>query len=67
MKVPVYVNGIRWTTFGYSHDTRKPNPHIARDLGITQNEAQALARCHRTKEWYFEIVRGRLREQDQQQ
>ena len=49
MKVPVYVDGIRWTTFGYSHDTRKPNPHIARDLGITQNEAQALARCHRRR------------------
>ena len=57
MKVFVYVDGILEKTFGFSHDARKPNPHIANSLGISRTDVQALARCQRSKEWYFNLLR----------
>ena len=58
MKVMVYVDGIWEKTFGFSHDANKPNPHISRNLGISPSETQALARCHKSKDWFFDLVRA---------
>ena len=57
MKVHVYVDGKRVKTFGFSHDAKKPNPHIAGSLGISLRDTQALARCQKSEEWYFEHFR----------
>lgn len=57
MKVHVYVDGVWEKSFGFSHDARKSNHHIAGNLGISQADTQALARCHKPKEWYFSLVR----------
>ena len=42
-----------------SHDARKSNHHIAANLGISQADTQALARCHKSKDWYFGLIRKR--------
>ena len=57
MKVHVYVDGIWEKTFGFSHDAKKTNPHIAKHLGISRTDAQELARCHKSKDWYFDLLR----------
>ena len=57
MKVHVYVDGIWEKTFGFSHDKKKANHHIAGSLGISQIETQELARCRRSRDWYFDVVR----------
>ena len=44
MKVHVYVDGVWEKSFGFSHDARKSNHHIAGNLGISQADTQALAR-----------------------
>ena len=59
IKVHVYVDGIWEKSFGYSHDSHKPNSHIADNLGISRNEAQQLARCHKSRDWYFDLLRER--------
>ena len=62
MKVRVFVDGIWERTFGFSHDAKKPNPHIADNLGISREEARELARCQKSKEWYFNLLREQRNE-----
>ena len=57
MKVFVRVDGFLEKIFGFSHDRKKPNAHIADSLGITRKEAQELARCQKSKDWYFDLLR----------
>ena len=66
MKVKVYVDGLLETVFGFSHDAKKPNPHIARSLRIPLSDTQALARCDKTAEWYFDKVRKDREDQNQE-
>ena len=64
IRAKVYVDGIWEKTFGFSHDKSKSNPHIAKNLGISWTEAQELARCQKSKDWYFDRLRQQ-REQEQ--
>ena len=57
IRAKVYVDGIWEKTFGFSHDRHKSNPHIANDLGISRKETQELARCQKSKDWYFDLLR----------
>ena len=57
MKVHVCVDGIREKSFGFSHDAGKSNHHMAGNLGVSQADTQALARCHKSKDWYFNLIR----------
>ena len=57
VRAKVYVDGIWEKTFGFSHDRSKPNPHIANNLGISQKNTQELARCQKSKDWYFDLLR----------
>ena len=57
MKAFVHVDGILEKIFGFSHDKRKFNPHIADNLGISRKEAQELAQCKKSKDWYFDFLR----------
>ena len=61
-KVEVFVDGKLEKIFGFSHDAKKPNPHIAQNLGISRKETQRLARCHLSREWYFGLLRRRRRQ-----
>ncbi len=59
MKVKIYVDGILETHFGYSHSLKEGNHHIPRQLRISASDTRDLARCDKTREWYFDQVRER--------
>ena len=53
----VAVDGTIVKRFGIRRGSRSLNTHIVKDLGISLSNAQALARCDLSKDWYFNKVR----------
>ena len=49
----ICVDGRIWTTFGVSHGKHNSNLHILPQLGVSYTEAQQLASCHLSREWYI--------------
>ena len=62
LRFAVYVDGIHWTTIGFSHGKHNANMNIPGELQIPYKETMQLARCTKSQSWYFERVRAKLRE-----
>ncbi len=62
LRFAVHVDGILWATIGYSHGKHNSNMNIPRELQIPFKETRQLALCQKSKNWYFETVRKKMKQ-----
>jgi hypothetical protein len=59
MKVAVMYKGEMVLDFGYRHAKTAPNGHLPRALHLSESDTIKMARCHISKDEYFEMLKAK--------
>ncbi len=54
----IYHDGILILTFGIRHDKKAGHGHIPKYLKISETEAVKMAKCHISKDEYFQLIKN---------